>query len=455
MSSSAPSQPPADGKPAPKPAAEQNGQAGADIGAADGAPTKSGLKKAAKAAELAAKKAAKKALGADASASAPEQKKEKAAKKQDAKPAAAAVVDDWKDPTVPGQKKALDQMEMESSYNPLHVESSWYEWWEASNFYAPRPVTDSDPHDPEKTFVVPIPPPNVTGSLHIGHALTISIQDTLCRWYRMQGYRVLYNPGYDHAGIATQAVVEKRLAKLENGLTRHDLGREKFLERVFAWKDDYAGRIGKQLRRLGASYDWTREAFTMDEPRSKAVTEAFCRLYADGVIYRANRLVNWCCKLTTTLSNLEVDQRQLNGRTLMTVPGYDANERIEFGVIVSFAYEIVDENGQATGDGKIIVATTRPETMLGDTAVAIHPDDKRYTHLHGKFVKHPFIADRRIPIVCDSIIVDMEFGTGAVKITPAHDPNDYEVGLRHKLQFINILNDDGTLNENAGEFKVS
>ncbi|KDN44896.1 putative VAS1-valyl-tRNA synthetase [Tilletiaria anomala UBC 951] len=409
-------------------------------------PSKKGLKKAAKAAELAAKKAAKAALGDDkATVTSAKKDKAKPAKEAASPSAAAPAKDDWKDPTVPGQKKDLSAP-MEASYNPIHVESSWYEWWEAAHFYAPRPVTESDPHDPAKTFVVPIPPPNVTGSLHIGHALTISIQDTLCRWYRMQGYRVLYNPGYDHAGIATQAVVEKRLAKLEN-LTRHDLGREKFLQRVFAWKDDYAARIGKQLRRLGASYDWSREAFTMDEQRSKAVVEAFCRLYADGVIYRANRLVNWCCKLTTTLSNLEVEQRQLDGRTLLSVPGYDAKERIEFGVIVSFAYHIEGS------DEKIIVATTRPETMLGDTAVAVHPDDTRYKHLHGKMLVHPFIPGRRVPIVTDAIAVDMEFGTGAVKITPAHDPNDYEVGKRHNLEFINILNDDGTLNENAGPFK--
>ncbi len=183
---------------------------------------------------------------------------------------------------------------------------------------------------------------------------------------------------------------------------------------------------------------------------SKAVVETFCRLHEDGIIYRANRLVNWCVKLNTTLSNLEVDQKQLNGRTLLNVPGYEHIEKFEFGVITSFAYPI--ENS----DEKIIVATTRPETMLGDTAIAVHPDDPRYTHLHGKFAVHPFIPGRKVPIVTDSIIVDMEFGTGAVKITPAHDPNDYEVGVRHQLEFINILNDDGTLNANAGEkFKVS
>lgn len=337
---------------------------------------------------------------------------------------------------------------MESGYNPEHVEQSWFEWWEKSGFYTPPEVTDSNPYDAEKTFVIPAPPPNVTGALHIGHALTISIQDSLIRWHRMRGYRVLFNPGYDHAGIATQAVVENRIAKTE-GKTRHDYGREAFVDKVFAWKDDYQGRIGRQMRRLGASYDYSREAFTMDEMRSKAVTEAFCRLHEDGIIYRANRLVNWCCKLTTTLSTLEVDQKQLNGRTLMNVPGYDPKERIEFGVIVSFAYPIADSK-----DGeKIVVATTRIETMLGDTAVAVHPNDSRYKHLHGKFVVHPFIPERKIPIVTDAIAVDMEFGTGAVKMTPAHDPNDYEVGVRHGLEFINIMNDDGTLNEHAGPYQ--
>lgn len=183
---------------------------------------------------------------------------------------------------------------------------------------------------------------------------------------------------------------------------------------------------------------------------SKAVIETFCRLHEDGILYRANRLVNWCVKLNTTLSNLEVEQKQLNGRTLLNVPGYDPKEKFEFGVITSFAYPIEGS------DEKIIIATTRPETMLGDTAIAVHPDDPRYKHLHGKFAVHPFIPERKLPIITDSIIVDMEFGTGAVKITPAHDPNDYEVGLRHDLEFINILNDDGTLNANAGEkFKVS
>lgn len=403
--------------------------------------TKTAAKKATKDAEKRAKAQAKEALKAQRTAPAAAAgtgKKEKAKKEAKAEP-------EWVNTTVPGEKKDLSTP-MEAGYNPEHVEQSWFEWWEQKNFFAPRPITAEDPYDAEKTFVVPAPPPNVTGALHIGHALTISIQDSLIRYYRMKGYRTLFNPGYDHAGISTQAVVEKRLYKTE-GKTRHDYGRDKFLERVFDWKDEYQSRIGNQMRRLGASYDYTREAFTMDEKRCNAVIETFCRLHEDGVIYRANRLVNWCCKLSTTLSNLEVDQKQLNGRTLMNVPGYDEKERIEFGVIVSFAYPIKGS------DEKIIVATTRIETMLGDTAIAVHPEDKRYTHLHGKNALHPFLPDREIPIVTDAIAVDMEFGTGAVKITPAHDPNDYEVGVRHKLPFLNILNDDGTLNEHAGQFK--
>ncbi|KAG5220850.1 tRNA synthetases class I-domain-containing protein [Salix suchowensis] len=311
-------------------------------------------------------------------------------------------------------------------YNPIAVEAAWYDWWNAQGFFAPQMTSEGKPK-PAGSFVIPAPPPNVTGSLHIGHALTVAIQDSLIRWNRMLGKTTLFVPGFDH----------KRLYK-SSGKTRRDLGREAFLETVI-----YQARITNQLHRLGGSYDWQRKL-------SKAVIENFCRLHEDGIIYRANRLVNWCVRLNTTLSNLEVDQKQLTGRTMLNVPGYDAKERFEFGVITSFAYPLED-----SVDEKIIVATTRPETMLGDTAIAVHPDDPRYKHLHGKFAKHPFV-DRRIPIVADSIIVDMEFGTGAVKITPAHDPNDYEVGTRHKLPFINILNDDGTFNENAGEkFRVT
>ena len=256
----------------------------------------------------------------------------------------------------------------------------------------------------------------------------------------MLGKTVLFLPGFDHAGISTQSVVEKQLWKTEKK-TRHDLGREKFTNLVWDWKTEYHERIKMQLKRMGASYDWNKEAFTMDENLSNAVVETFVRLHEDGILYRANRLINWCCKLNTTLSNLEVENMELPGRTLIDVPGYD--EQVEFGIIVSFAYQV---DGS---DEKIVVATTRVETMLGDTAIAVHPEDERYKHLVGKFAKHPFV-NRLLPIVADDY-VEKDFGTGAVKITPAHDPNDFAIGERHKLEFINILNDDGTLNESCGK----
>jgi valyl-tRNA synthetase len=257
----------------------------------------------------------------------------------------------------------------------------------------------------------------------------------------MSGYNTLWLPGFDHAGIATQVVVEKTI-KRERGLTRHDLGREKFLAEVWKWTEQYGGRISKQFRGIGASLDWSRECFTMDEKRTKAVTEAFVRLFQDNSIYRDNRLVNWDCVLRTAVSDIEVDYIDVPGRTLRQVPGYE--KPVEFGVITSFAYPL--ENGE----GEIVVATTRLETMLGDTAVAVHPNDERYKHLHGKFAIHPF-NNRRIPIICDAELVDMSFGTGAVKITPAHDPNDFATGKRHKLEFINILTDDGKINSNGGK----
>ncbi|KAF9565455.1 hypothetical protein CPC08DRAFT_815475 [Agrocybe pediades] len=403
--------------------------------------SKSAAKKEAKRLEKEAKLAAKAAKAGPPAASDKKPKAEKEKKEKD-------VEQPFVNTTPKGEKKDLSQP-MSAGYNPIAVESAWYDWWSAQGFFKPEYKLASQSHitdenDTRETFVIPCPPPNVTGSLHIGHALTVAIQDGLIRWNRMLGKRTLFVPGFDHAGISTQSVVEKRLLKA-TGKTRHDLGREKFLETVMDWKNDYQGRITNQLHRLGGSYDWDRVAFTMNPQLSKAVIETFCKLHEDGILYRANRLVNWCVKLNTTLSNLEVEQKELEGRTLLSVPGYDPKEKFEFGVLTSFAYEVEGS------DERIVIATTRPETMLGDTAVAVHPDDPRYTHLHGKFLKHPFVPGRRLPIVTDSIIVDMEFGTGAVKITPAHDPNDYEVGKRHNLEFINILNDDGTLNENAGE----
>lgn len=261
----------------------------------------------------------------------------------------------------------------------------------------------------------------------------------------MKGHNTLWLPGVDHAGIATQVVVEKKLFN-ETGKTRHDLGRDEFLKKVWEWKETYGSTIDNQHRRLGASLDWSRAVFTMDEPRSKAVTEAFVRMYEKGLIYRDTRLVNWDCTLHTAISNIEVDHIELDKPKKMTVPGH-GDKKYDFGMIWSFAYKVEGMEG----DDEIIVSTTRPETMLGDTAVAVHPDDERYKKFHGKHVIHPFNG-RRLPIICDSVLVKMEFGTGAVKITPAHDPNDFEVGRRHNLEFINILNDDGILNENAEPF---
>lgn len=399
--------------------------------------SKSALKRAAKEAQRAALKAAKGVRPA-AEATKAGSGSRAAAKKEKAD---AKVIEPVFVNNVPeGDKKDMSEP-MASGYHPPAVESAWYSWWVKSGFFEPEFGPDGKIL-PAGVFVVPAPPPNVTGSLHIGHALTIAIQDTLVRWNRMLGKTVLFNPGFDHAGISTQSVVEKRLFKA-TGQTRHDLGREKFLETVFSWKDDYQARITNQLNRLGASYDWGRARFTMDPQLSKAVIEAFVRLHDEGVIYRSNRLVNWCVRLNTALSNEEVDQMEIKGKTMLTVPGYDPRERFEFGVMVYFAWEI-----EGT-DERITVGTTRPETMLGDVAIAVHPDDRRYKHLIGKRPKHPLIPTRRMIIVGDEI-ADPEKGTGAVKITPAHSFEDYEVGLRHQLEMINVLNDDGTMNANAG-----
>ncbi|KAL1411261.1 valine--tRNA ligase [Vanrija albida] len=399
--------------------------------------SKKGAKKAAKLAEKLAKQAAKGPAQPVPAAGAKKEKKEK-------KVVEAAPAEEWVNPTPKGEKKDVSGDLPAGGYDPIKVEAAHYDWWEKEGFFQPRMKPDGTPLD-KGTFSMAFPPPNVTGNLHIGHALTVSIQDALIRWKRMQGYSTLWVPGYDHAGIATQAVVEARLVKNE-GHTRHYYGREKFLEKVWEWKDQYQANITGQMRRLGGSFDFSRVAFTMDENLSEAVIEAFVDMHKKGLLYRANRLVNWCCYLNTSLSNLEVDQKALTGRTLLNVKGYDIKEKFEFGVITSFKYPI--ENS----DEFIIVATTRPETMLGDTAVAVHPDDERYKHLHGKFVIHPFNG-RRIPIVTDGITVDPEFGTGAVKITPAHDPNDFECAQRNNLEFISLMNDDGTYNENAAPFQ--
>lgn len=308
-------------------------------------------------------------------------------------------------------------------YEPREVEAAWSRrWLEAKVFAASDELPDARPR-----YVLPMPPPNVTGSLHMGHALFCTLEDILTRHYRMRGHCTLWQPGIDHAGIATQTVVERNLKR--EGLTRHDLGREKFIERVWQWKTESGGRIAEQQRVLGVSADWDRSKFTMDPDLCVAVTESFCRLYEEGLIYRDTRLVHWDCEAQTVLSNLEVDNEPSQGELFM------------------FAYPV----SEADGGGEIVVATTRPETMLGDTAVAVHPDDPRYHHLHGKLVQHPFV-DRKIPIVCDAELVDMAFGTGAVKVTPAHDFNDFATGKRHKLEEINILTLDGKMNDRCGTF---
>jgi len=304
---------------------------------------------------------------------------------------------------------------MDKRFDAKSIELKWYKKWLKSGAFA------SNSSSSKKPYVIMMPPPNVTGSLHIGHALTFTIQDILIRFHRMQGFDVLWQPGTDHAGIATQMVVERELAKSK--ITRHDLGRDKFVEKVWEWKEQSGGTITNQLRALGASPDWEKERFTMDDGLSKAVNYVFVKLYKEGLIYRDKRLVNWDPKLLTAISDLEVEQRETNGKFWF------------------FKYPI-----QAS-DEFLTIATTRPETMLGDTAVAVNPNDERYRHLKGKNVLLPII-NKAIPIIFDDYS-DPTKGTGVVKITPAHDFNDFEVGKRHGLQVINILNADATINENG------
>ena len=304
---------------------------------------------------------------------------------------------------------------MDKRFDSKSIEKKWYKKWLESGTFA------SDNKSSKLPYVIMMPPPNVTGSLHIGHALTFTIQDILIRFHRMLGYDVLWQPGTDHAGIATQMVVERELAKSD--ITRHSLGRDKFIEKVWEWKEHSGGEITKQLRALGASPDWEKERFTMDEGLSKAVNYVFVKLYKEGLIYRDKRLVNWDPKLSTAISDLEVEQKEMEGNFWY------------------FNYPIEDS------DEFLTIATTRPETMLGDTAVAVNPDDERYQHLKGKNVILP-ILNKPIPIIFDKYS-DPDKGSGAVKITPAHDFNDFEVGKRHNLEIINILNHDATINENG------
>ena len=309
------------------------------------------------------------------------------------------------------------QKELEAKYNPSEVEDRIYDFWLKGKYF------HAEPDESKKPYTIVIPPPNITGQLHMGHALDNTFQDILIRFHRMKGYDTLWVPGTDHASIATEAKIVEALKK--EGISKQDLGREKFLERAWEWKEQYGGRIVEQLKKMGSSCDWDRERFTLDEGCSKAVREVFVRLYDKDLIYRGERIINWCPHCMTSISDAEVE--------------YEEKE----GSFWHLRYPLAD------GSGYLELATTRPETMFGDTAVAVHPEDERYKHLIGKNVILP-IVNREIPIVADEY-VEMDFGTGVVKITPAHDPNDFEVGLRHNLPVINVMTEDGYMNENAGE----
>ena len=308
---------------------------------------------------------------------------------------------------------------LDKSYDPHQVEEKWYRYWEKRGYFR------ADEESERKAYSIVIPPPNVTGVLHIGHALNNTLQDILIRFKRMDGYNALWMPGTDHAGIATQNVVEKQL--LEEGLDRHTLGREKFIERVWKWKEQSGGTIIGQLKKLGASCDWSRERFTMDEGLSKAVKEVFVRLYQEGLIYRSHYIINWCPRCQTALSDLEVEHQEVLGKLYHLKYPFKENDRF------------------------VIVATTRPETMLGDTAVAANPEDERYQAVIGKKVILP-VVNREIPVIADPY-VDIEFGTGCLKITPAHDFNDFEIGLKHGLEQIKVIDEAGRMNENAGPYQ--
>lgn len=313
----------------------------------------------------------------------------------------------------------MENITMSTKYEPQKIEQGRYDWWLKGKFF------ESQNDENKKPYTIVIPPPNVTGKLHLGHAWDTTLQDILTRMKRMQGYDVLWLPGMDHAGIATQAKVEEKLR--EEGKSRYDLGREKFLEETWKWKEEYANFIRKQWAKLGLGLDYSKERFTLDEGLSEAVREVFVTLYKEGLIYRGEYIINWDPATKTALSDIEVIHKEVQG------------------AFYHMDYPLAD------GSGSIEIATTRPETMLGDTAVAVHPSDERYQHLIGKTVKLPIVG-REIPIVADHY-VDMEFGSGAVKITPAHDPNDFEVGNRHNLERVLVMNEDGTMNENAGKYQ--
>ncbi len=309
-------------------------------------------------------------------------------------------------------------MELSPRYNPAEVEEKWYQEWRDRGYFQPSMRAD------RPSFSIVMPPPNVTGVLHLGHALNTTWQDVLIRFHRMRQDNTLWLPGTDHAGISTQAKVDELLRS--RGQNRHDLGRDAFLEEAWRWKEQYGGTILEQIGKLGASVDWSRLRFTLDEGLSRAVSEVFVRLYEEGLLYRGNYITNWCVSCRTALSDIEVEHED------------------ETGQLTSIAYSLMSQ------DGEIVVATTRPETLLGDTAVAVHPDDRRYQHLIGQFVEVPLV-NRRIPIIADTF-VDREFGTGAVKVTPAHDPNDFQMGKRHDLEEIKVIDEDGRMTEAAGAY---
>ena len=309
--------------------------------------------------------------------------------------------------------------EIPRAYEPQSVEKRIYDLWSDGGYFTPEIDHEREP------FTVIMPPPNVTGELHLGHAIIIALEDLMVRWQRMKGKPSLYLPGSDHAGIATQVVVERMLAG--GGITRHDLGREKFVEQVWQWVDEYGSRIYEQIKRLGASCDWTRTAFTLDEGPSSAVRTTFVNLYKKGLIYRGERITNWCPRCRTALSDLEVKYQEENGN------------------LYHIRYLLED------GSGALVVATTRPETLLGDTGVAVNPDDERYTDYIGKGAVLPVLG-RTLPVIGDDA-VELGFGTGALKVTPGHDATDFEIGQRNGLPSVSVMNLDGTMNANAGPYQ--
>lgn len=338
---------------------------------------------------------------------------------------------------------------MKNSYLPSQVEKDRYDWWKTKGYFQPSNKSNKRSSPLGKKFIIPLPPPNVTGNLHIGHALTVAIEDTLVRWHRMKGDDTLYIPGTDHAGIATQVVVESKLKK-ETGKSRHDIGRDEFVKKIWEYKEEKQHNIKNQLTKLGTSVDWSRERFTLDDGCCEAVKEAFVTLYEQGLIYRDYRFVNWCCELQSAISDEEVDKEEVGPEEKWTIPGY--YKKVQMGMMYHFAYKIKE-----FPDEEIIVATTRPETIIGDVAVCVHSSDERYKKYHGCNLICPFgdcigAISETIPLLLDDILVDMNFGTGAVKVTPAHDQDDYEAGKRHNLPCVNVIDTKGYISV-EGEFK--